>query len=212
MRPTGSAAELERRRIRAVELIWPTGAAQAYNLANFLRQLVLPKPIKGWTPTTLREKFSQDRGQGGVARQVPGLPTSGSSGAPPTVRGHRGADRPASAGVCLGVRRAVIDKTVCVSPPCVQSALLGPSSEDEQGTSVLRGESRQRRNGWRQRFWGKPSQSHLRGVKIYRWRRNPVPGEGHLRKIGYSTGKEGTSSGTRPCCLVGLRRHPRRPP
>src|SRR5262249_53602643 len=29
----------------------------AYNLANFLRQLVLPKPIKGWTLTTLREKL-----------------------------------------------------------------------------------------------------------------------------------------------------------
>ena len=30
--------------------------ALAYNLANFLRQLVLPKPIKVWTLTTLREK------------------------------------------------------------------------------------------------------------------------------------------------------------
>jgi hypothetical protein len=31
--------------------------ALAYNLANFLRQRVLPKPIKGWTLTTLREKL-----------------------------------------------------------------------------------------------------------------------------------------------------------
>jgi hypothetical protein len=31
--------------------------ALAYNLANFLRQLVLPKPIKGWTLTTLRERL-----------------------------------------------------------------------------------------------------------------------------------------------------------
>jgi hypothetical protein len=31
--------------------------ALAYNLANFLRQLVLPKPIKGWMLTTLREKL-----------------------------------------------------------------------------------------------------------------------------------------------------------
>ena len=30
--------------------------ALAYNLANFLRQLVLPRPIRGWTLTTLREK------------------------------------------------------------------------------------------------------------------------------------------------------------
>jgi hypothetical protein len=31
--------------------------ALAYNLSNFLRQLVLPKPIQGWTLTTLREKL-----------------------------------------------------------------------------------------------------------------------------------------------------------
>jgi hypothetical protein len=31
--------------------------ALAYNLANFLRQLVLPKSIQGWTLSTLREKL-----------------------------------------------------------------------------------------------------------------------------------------------------------
>jgi hypothetical protein len=31
--------------------------ALAYNLGNFLRQLVLPTPIRGWTLTTLREKL-----------------------------------------------------------------------------------------------------------------------------------------------------------
>jgi hypothetical protein len=31
--------------------------ALACNLANFLRQLVLPRPIRGWTLTTLREKL-----------------------------------------------------------------------------------------------------------------------------------------------------------
>ena len=31
--------------------------ALAYNLANFMRQLVLPKPVRGWTLTTLREKL-----------------------------------------------------------------------------------------------------------------------------------------------------------
>jgi hypothetical protein len=31
--------------------------ALAYNLAYFLRQLVLPKPIQSWTLTTLREKL-----------------------------------------------------------------------------------------------------------------------------------------------------------
>ena len=31
--------------------------ALAYSLGNFLRQLVLPKPIQSWTLTTLREKL-----------------------------------------------------------------------------------------------------------------------------------------------------------
>jgi hypothetical protein len=31
--------------------------ALAYNLANFFRQLVLPKPIQGWTLTMMREKL-----------------------------------------------------------------------------------------------------------------------------------------------------------
>ena len=34
-----------------------TSPVPATTLANFLRQLVLPKPIKGWTLTTLREKL-----------------------------------------------------------------------------------------------------------------------------------------------------------
>jgi hypothetical protein len=33
--------------------------ALAYNLANSLRQLVLPKPIQGWTLTALREKLAK---------------------------------------------------------------------------------------------------------------------------------------------------------
>src|SRR6516164_77610 len=39
--------------------------ALAYNLANLLRQLVLPKAIQSWTLRTLREKLIKDRGQGG---------------------------------------------------------------------------------------------------------------------------------------------------
>ena len=31
--------------------------ALAYNLGNFLRRLVLPRPMKTWTMTTLREKL-----------------------------------------------------------------------------------------------------------------------------------------------------------
>jgi hypothetical protein len=32
-------------------------AYRELDLANFLRQLVLPKPIQGWTLTTLRKKL-----------------------------------------------------------------------------------------------------------------------------------------------------------
>jgi hypothetical protein len=32
-------------------------SALAYNLVNFLRQLVLPQPVSSWTLTTLREKL-----------------------------------------------------------------------------------------------------------------------------------------------------------
>jgi hypothetical protein len=39
------------------DLPLPSPCRLAYNLANFLRQLVLPKPIQGWTLTTLREKL-----------------------------------------------------------------------------------------------------------------------------------------------------------
>jgi hypothetical protein len=31
--------------------------ALTYNLANLVRQLVLPRPIRGWALTTLREKL-----------------------------------------------------------------------------------------------------------------------------------------------------------
>ena len=37
--------------------------ALAYNLANFLRQLVLPQPTQGWALTTLREKLLKSGAQ-----------------------------------------------------------------------------------------------------------------------------------------------------
>jgi hypothetical protein len=51
-----------------------------------------------------------------------------------------GVDRPAAGGVCLGVRLTVMDKSVCVSSPCVQGALYGSSRAVEQRTSVLYGD------------------------------------------------------------------------
>jgi len=47
-------------------------------------------------------------------------------GAPQAGRGHCGADRPAAAGVCLGVRFAAQDKAIRPSPPCVHGASRGP--------------------------------------------------------------------------------------
>jgi hypothetical protein len=49
--------ELESRLAPAISFAAAQLFALAYNLANFLRQLVLPRPIRGWTLTTLREKL-----------------------------------------------------------------------------------------------------------------------------------------------------------
>ena len=103
--------------------------ALAYNLANFLRQLVLPKPIKGWTLTTLREKLIKIGAKVVSPRQVRHLPAGGGGGAPPAVRGDSGADRPAAAGVCLGVRFAATGQSglnvVAVRPRCAARADFG---------------------------------------------------------------------------------------
>jgi hypothetical protein len=56
---------------------------------------------------------------------------------------------------------------------------VGPSSENEQGRSVLRGGSKPRRNGWRQRFLRgeKILVMALSRVRIIRYRRNGGPGQ-----------------------------------
>ena len=51
--------------------------ALAYNLANFMRTLALPKEVEHWSLTTLREKLGEDRREGGQSRAVRHLPTSG---------------------------------------------------------------------------------------------------------------------------------------
>jgi hypothetical protein len=72
---------------------------------------------------------------------------------PGVIRDPSGTDRLATAVVCLGVKLAVMDKTVCVSSLCVQSALNVSGSADEQGRGVLYGSSRQRLNRWWRRFF-----------------------------------------------------------
>ncbi len=65
----------------------------AYNLANFLRRLALPKGIRQWSLTTLREKLSKDRCEGDVALKVCILSTGGGRRAATTIRSDSGADR-----------------------------------------------------------------------------------------------------------------------
>src|SRR5262249_49307447 len=71
--------------------------ALAYNLANFLRQLALPRPVRTWTLTTVRETLIKI-GEGRPPRQGCDVPTGGGSGAPGVVRGDPGADRSTARG------------------------------------------------------------------------------------------------------------------
>jgi hypothetical protein len=73
--------------------------ALAYNLANFLRTLVLPAEITQWSLTTLREKVGQDRREGDRPRPRPRLPDGGGGGAARAVRPPPRPDRkPEAAG------------------------------------------------------------------------------------------------------------------
>ena len=71
--------------------------ALAYNLANFLRQLALPRPVRSWSLTTLREKL-EDRREGRASRQVGDVPAGGGGGAACAVRGDPGPARSAARG------------------------------------------------------------------------------------------------------------------
>jgi hypothetical protein len=78
--------------------------ALAYNLANFLRQLVLPRPIRGWTLTTLREKMVKIGAK--VVRHAKYVVVQLAEVAVPaaTVHPNPGADRPPAPDLCLGLR------------------------------------------------------------------------------------------------------------
>jgi hypothetical protein len=66
--------------------------ALAYNLGNFSRQLALPRPVRTWTLTTLREKLIKI-GAKVVRHEGRHVPAGGGGGAPGVVRGDSGADR-----------------------------------------------------------------------------------------------------------------------
>jgi uncharacterized protein len=87
-----------------------------------------------------------------------------------------------------------MDKRVCVSLLCVQSALYVSSSADEQGRGVWYGGSRQRWNRWWQRFFGEKLAMEPPEIRIKRWCRSRGPGEGHLGKIGLHSTHFGTTA------------------
>ena len=95
---------------------------------------------------------------------------------PGVIRDPSGTDRLATAVVCLGVKLAVMDKTVCVSSRCIQSALNVSGSADEQGRVVLYGGSRQRRNRWWLRFLGNKLAMAPSGFRIKRCCTSRDPG------------------------------------
>ena len=81
--------------------------ALAYNLANFLRQLVLPQADPELDADDAAGEADQDRGQGGSRTPSTSLFQLAEVAVPAAaVRRDTEADRPAAAGVCLGLRLA----------------------------------------------------------------------------------------------------------
>ena len=72
--------------------------ALAYNLANFLRQLALPRPVRTWTLTTLREKLIKIGAK--VVHHARAVTFQLAEVAVPAraVRGDPGSDRSAASG------------------------------------------------------------------------------------------------------------------
>ena len=96
---------------------------------------------------SLREK---DRRKGGVARQIPGVPTGGGGSAPPAIRGHRGTDRPAAAGVRFGVKLAVMDK----NGSQVVAVRLRCAVRDKCGRDDVPAQLLGKKQVFRAGFWG----------------------------------------------------------
>ena len=67
--------------------------ALAYNLANFMRTLALPKGVEYWSLTTLREKVGKDRCQGGQPWPLRHVPIGQGGGAEGTVPENPEPDR-----------------------------------------------------------------------------------------------------------------------
>ena len=68
--------------------------ALAYNLANFLRSLALPREVKQWSLTSLAREAGQDRRPDRAPRAVRGFPARRGGGAAGAVRRDPAQDRP----------------------------------------------------------------------------------------------------------------------
>ena len=114
-----------------------TGQNTRHTLIALLRQSIYSR-LAGYEDANVASgEVSQDRRKGGVARQIPGVPTGGGGSAPPAIRGHRGTDRPAAAGVRFGVKLAVMDKNgsqvVAVRDKCGRDDVPRPTPRQKTG-------------------------------------------------------------------------------
>ena len=131
------------KRVRGVCPIGPPGNSCRCNACRFhsMKPTVSMERASSASQIHLIEFDEVHSGSGGSARARRWRPgrfrrgrVFGKAGRWPRVdvRGDCGADRPATAGVCVGVRFAAFYKAVWTSYPCVGGAPLGPISPDEQ--------------------------------------------------------------------------------
>jgi hypothetical protein len=116
-----------------------------------------PRPVNGY-PALQHHQLAVMYHPRPVHRSAP---SSGLPGTWPRGAGGRAGLRKVRGGSADGDGQNGLP-VVAVRSGCA----VGASSADEQGRSVLCGGSRQRRKGWRQRFfWGKSWHSHLWGLE-----------------------------------------------
>jgi hypothetical protein len=125
--------------------------ALAYNLANLLRQLLLPKPIQGWTLTTPREKLIKIGAK--VVAHARYITFQLAEVAVPRKLFARILERIARLSLaCALVEVGRPDKRVREPSPGVRGAPCRPIAADAPKRCISWGGFRPRRGGQRQRF------------------------------------------------------------
>ncbi len=74
----------------------PSLHALAYNLANFMRTLAMPKTAEPWSLTSLREKLIKIGAKGRQPRSLRHVPSGRDRSVATDVRGNPDVDRPAA--------------------------------------------------------------------------------------------------------------------